>query len=160
MSEENAMLPNATLPHAGYGSHADLPDRLLSVVAELTEVMQEENAALALGLPAALSTGIDRKLELSECYEDLYAEWADTQAELLSADPAFAHKLMAAVLLLRETTAENLTRLDAALTASRRRVEAVMAAVRSEARENAPYNARGDVPLNARLAAFGKDYHA
>ena len=35
-----------------------------------------------------------------------------------------------------------------------------MAAVRAEVRDNGPYNAKGDVPLNARLAAFGKDYHA
>lgn len=154
------MLPNATMMHALHEGHAELPGRLLSVVAELTEVMQEENEALAQGLPASLSAGIDRKLELSDCYEDLYAELADTQPELLAADPAFAHKLMDAVLMLREVTAENLTRLDAAMNASKRRVEAVMAAVRAEIRDNGPYNAKGDVPLNARLAAFGKDYHA
>lgn len=159
MTQETPMLP-ATLLHSAHDGRHNLPERLLAVVAELTSVMQEENAALAEGLPASVSANVDRKLELSDNYDELYAELADTQAELLAADPDFAHKLMDAVLQLRQVTAENLTRLDAAMSASRRRVEAVMAAMRATAQENAPYGAKGEVPLNARLAAFGKDYHA
>ena len=159
MTQETPMLPAAHLSHAGLGAH-DLPDRLLSVVAELTTVMVEENAALAEGLPACVSANIDRKLELSDNYDELYAELADKQADILASDPEFAHKLMNAVVELRQATAENLTRLDAAMAASRRRVEAVMRAVRAAAQENVPYGAKGDIPLNARLAAFGKDYHA
>ena len=49
---------------------------------------------------------------------------------------------------------------SAAIAASRRRVEAVMTAIRADARENATYSATGDIPLAARLAAFGQDFHA
>ncbi|MGE5517947.1 MAG: flagellar protein FlgN [Bacteroidota bacterium] len=154
------MLTSARPMNIGSDHHSDLPEHLLLVIAELTDVITEENTVMAEGMPAAVVATVDRKLELSDTYEELYAELADNRAEILAQDPEFATKLMEAVLLLREVTAENLTRLDAAMTASKRRVEAVMAAMRSAARESAPYSAKGDVPLNARLAAFGKDYHA
>lgn len=154
------MLTSAPLVHIGHDRLADLPGQLLAVIGELTEVMMEENAFMAEGMPAAVAETVDRKLELSDSYEELYAELADTRAELLAGDPDFAAKLMEAVVRLREVTAENLTRLEAAMDASKRRVEAVMAAMRSTLRENAPYGAKGDVPLGARLAAFGRDYHA
>lgn len=154
------MLPSAPLLHIGSDHHSDLPEHLLAVIAELTDVMLEENAVMAEGMPAAVVSTVDRKLELSDTYEELYAELADSRAEILAQDPDFATKLMEAVLRLREATAENLTRLEAAMSASKRRVEAVMAAMRSTARESTPYGPKGDVPLNARLAAFGKDYHA
>lgn len=153
------MLPTAMLPHVDAGSR-DLRGLLMDVVTELVEVIREENATLAEGLPAAVATTIDRKIELSDAYEELCGELAETAPEMLAADPAFAAKLMEAVVALRTATDENLVRLEAAMTASRRRVEAVMAAMRSSAGENAPYNAKGAVPLNARLAAFGRDYHA
>lgn len=154
------MLPNAPLLHTGSDHSTDLPEQLLAVIAELTEVMEEENAVLSEGIPAAVVNTVDRKLELSDTYEELYAEMADQRAEILAHDPDFAGKLMEAVVHLREVTAENLTRLDAAMKASKRRVEAVMAAVRSTNAENGPYSAKGEVPLNACLGAFGKDYHA
>lgn len=154
------MLPSAPLLHIGYDRHAGLPEQLLAVIAELTEVIVEENAVMAEGLPAAVAATVDRKLDLSEAYDDLYAEMADTGPDWLTTDPDFASRLMEAVLGLRAVTAENLTRLEAAMDASKRRVEAVMAAMRSTVQENAPYGAKGRVPLNACLAAFGKDFHA
>jgi hypothetical protein len=153
------MLPTAILSHDNT-SPRDLRGLLMDVVTELVDVIQEENAVLAEGLPAAVTATIDRKLELSDAYEELCAELADTQPGVLAADPDFAARLMDVVLALREATAENLVRLEAAVSASQRRVEAVMAAMRSTAGETGTYDARGGVPLNARLAAFGRDYHA
>lgn len=154
------MLPSVPLVHFGHDRFADLPSQLLAVIGELTTVMMEENAFMAEGMPAAVAETVDRKLELSDSYDELFAELADNRAQLLAADPDFTARMMAAVVRLREVTAENLTRLEAAMEASRRRVEAVMAATRSTLRDHAPYGANGDVPLGARLAAFGKDYHA
>lgn len=140
------------------GDH--LPSQLLDVVTELTEVLLEENAIMADGMPAAVVATLDRKIELSDAYEDLCAEVMETRRDRLTADPLVARRLMDAVLRLREVTAENLTRLEAAMGASRRRVEAVMTAMHSEARIGAPYGAKGDIPIGARLAAFGQDFHA
>lgn len=154
------LTPHQTPEHADHDPYCDLGEKLLYVISELTEVMMEENFILADGIPASLAANVDRKLELSDDYEELYAELVDNQSELLSTDPAFAHKLLEAVLQLRETASENLERLDAAMNASKLRVEAVMAAMRTTVSENLPYSATGTVPLNARLAAFGKDHHA
>lgn len=154
------MLPTVPLNEADAPLATDLPQKLMTVVADLTDVILEENALMAEGMPAAVAKTIDRKLELSDSYEDLYAELVETHRDYLANDPEYASRLMEAVLQLREATTENLTRLDAAMEASRRRVEAVMAAMRSSVSENIPYNAKGDVPLNAKLAAFTKDFHA
>jgi hypothetical protein len=139
---------------------AGLPDMLMAVVSDLTDVILEENALLTEGLPAAVAATVDRKLELSDAYEDLYAELVESRRDSLTCDPDFARRLMDAVVVLREATSENLARLDAAMTASRRRVESVMAAMRAEACANTPYGPQGKVPLDACLAAFGKDFHA
>lgn len=147
------------LPHApDFQGH--LPGQLMDVITELTEVIHEENAVMAEGMPAAVIHTIDRKLELSDIYEELCDELRDSRPECLAADPELARKLMEAVLLLREATAENLVRLEAAMDASKRRVEAVLAAVRSEVETARPYSAEGTIPLGACLAAFGKDFHA
>ncbi len=138
---------------------AFLPGQLLDVVTELTEIVREENACMAEGLPAGVGATVDRKRELSDVYEYLCAELLDEQKDSLTADPDLARKLMDAVVRLREVTAENLTRLEAAVTASRRRVEAVMAAMREEIGVTSPYGPSGDVPLGARLAAFSQDIH-
>jgi hypothetical protein len=136
-----------------------LPGQLLDVVTELTEVVLEENAIMAEGLPAGIAANLDRKLELSDTYEDLCAEVIEGRRDSLAADPELARRLIMAVVRLREVTAENLVRLDAAMDASRRRVEAVMAAMRAEAGNAAPYGPGGAVPLGARLAAFSRDFH-
>lgn len=154
------MLPSASQTLYALDHHHHLPSQLLEVVTELTEVIVEENSIMADGMPAAVVATIDRKLELSDTYEDMCAEMMETQRDSLAADPVLARKLMEAVLRLREVTAENLTRLEAAMDASRRRVEAVMAAMRSDARETTPYGPKGGVPLGARLAGFSQDFHA
>lgn len=154
------MFPSAPQMLYPFESHEHLPSKLLDVVSELTEVILEENSVMAGGMPAAVVATIDRKLELSDAYEELCAEMMETQRDSLAADPLMAGKLMEAVLRLREVTAENLIRLEAAMNASKRRVEAVMAAMHSEAQVAAPYGANGEVPIGARLAAFGQDFHA
>lgn len=154
------MLPSAPLMHSMADSHGQLPGQLMSVIAELTDVILEENAVMAEGIPAAVMTTVDRKLELSDIYEDLLAEMIETKPACLTSDPELARKLMDAVMALRHATQENLVRLEAAMNASKRRVEAVMAAMRSEAKVDATYSAKGEIPLGARLAGFGKDFHA
>lgn len=154
------MLPSAPLMQDVTASHGQLPGQLMSVIAELTDVILEENAVMAEGIPAAVMATVDRKLELSDLYEDLLAEMVETKPACLTSDPELARKLMDAVLELRQATQENLVRLEAAMNASKRRVEAVMAAMRSEARVDSPYSAKGEIPLGARLAGFGKDFHA
>lgn len=134
---------------------------LMEVITELAAVMVEENAILAAGYPAGLSATSDRKIDLSNEYADLWDEVSADAAELLAADPGFTHRLMAAVTALRGVAAENAVRLEAAMTASRQRVEAVLQALHGESRSGTTcYGADGGVPLAARLTYLGTNYHA
>lgn len=154
------MFPSTPMMQDQADPQGRLSARLMDVIAELTEVIQEENAIMAEGMPAGVVRTLDRKLELSDSYEELLEMLVENKPAALTANPEFARKLMDSVLVLRQATQENLARLDAAMTASKRRVEAVMTAMRSEASVAAPYGAKGEIPLEARLAGFSKDFHA
>ena len=147
-------------PQIAHDRLVDPTERLLRVIAELTEQMERENADLAAGLPASVAQDIDRKCELADLYADLYEELRAAYPDLLSYPGSLADRMTAAVLRLRAVADENLTRLQAATEASRRRIEAVLAAARSAGRAHATYGANGEIPLGARLAAFARDYHA
>lgn len=157
-SEPEFALDDDGYDQDGFDPSAELPEQLLLVVNDLIEVIEEENAIMAEGLPASLVTTIERKLDLSEVYEDLCADAAEYCPDLLSNDPDFADALVEAVTRLREVTTENLARLEAAMEASRRRVEAVMDAMRESVRENAPYTADGEIPVEDRLPPLSRDF--
>lgn len=142
----------------------DVPARqmaraLLETVTELAEIIAGENMALAQGYPAGLAASSERKTELAAEYAELWEEFGPGAAAL-AADPEFGHALMAAVRQLRHGAQENITRLEAAMTASRRRVEAVLEALRQDARTSGPYGAKGDIPLELRLPPVGANFHA
>ena len=135
-------------------------ERLLLVVAELTEQIERENIDLAAGFPALMTPAIERKEKLAQAYTELYDELHEAMPGFLSLSDELAERLMGAILRLRDVTEENLTRLDAAMAASRRRVEAVLAMARDAKRQEGTYSAKGEVPIEAALAAFTRDYHA
>lgn len=133
---------------------SDPLDDLLSVISELTDMMIEENSVLAAGLPAFLAANAERKHELADEFEKRKTGLTGI------GDPVAIRTLTDAVTQLRDVTAENMDRLEAAMRASRHRVEAVMQAAGAAAPGGTPYTAKGKPPLATRLAAFGKDHHA
>ena len=114
----------------------DLIDRLLETVAE-------ENRHLARGIPASLSTSTARKNELAEEFEGWVARVTRNQISLSAADPAVRGRLLDRANSLRAGMDENVIRLRAAIDASRRRIDAVMQAIRTEMAAEAPYGANG-----------------
>lgn len=154
------MRPHLDLPAVIENPEPAPAEALLATIAALSAIMVEENEVLASGYPAGLGISAQRKTELAADYAEL---WQDLEAELtglLSDDPGFGRRLMAAVSQLRLVAGENIARLEAAMSASRRRVESILAALRDEARGSATYGGRGDVPLDLRLPPFGTDFHA
>ena len=105
---------------------------LLDVMGELSGVLAVENELLRRGLPASLSDVAERKVDLTEKYTEI----ADDVVEDLSADPAVDPLLVGALgqaaSRLQGLTEENLVRLETALSATRRRIDAVMEAVKAE----------------------------
>lgn len=128
-----------------------LPEALLSLIQELTAVMAEENALLAAGLPTAVAGTADRKVELSDRFDHLWAGYAGRCRLALVADQDTAHRLIQAVTVLRKVATENVGRLDAALAASRRRIDTAMTAMRGDVAPSRGYGTTGAVPLVARL---------
>jgi len=154
------MLPIATLHSLAEPGDYPPTESLLATVVELSAVMAEENAALASGYPAGLVTTAERKTELAAEYAELWEELEADMAETLAADPEFGRRLMAAVSRLRLVAGENVARLEAAMSASRRRVDAILDTLRSEVRGAATYGTKGDIPLDLRLPPYGTDFHA
>lgn len=131
---------------------------LLEVVTELALVMDEENRLLAEGMPAGVVPTAERKTELAADYAALWEGVRADVAQALADDPEFNEMLIEAVGDLREIAAENVTRLEAAIAASRRRVDAALAALRDEAGVGRPYGADGETQLG-RYSVVGTNFH-
>lgn len=154
------MLPFIPQPIATERPARQLAEALLDTVAELSELITEENRSLAAGYPAGLASSTERKTELAAEYAELWDDLGPEGAAALAQDPDFSRVLMAAVATLRTATQENATRLEAALSASRRRVESVLEALRQDGAGSRTYGSKGDIPLELKLSALGTNYHA
>lgn len=113
------------------------------LIGDLVGTLEEENRLLSSGMPASLSsiTGVKLKLanEIEAEMKSLFAEDGgqtyDTVAKRELAERVNRTQMLAA---------ENARRLAAAIEASRRRIEAIMNAVREERSSTAPaYGANG-----------------
>jgi hypothetical protein len=152
------MLQNAASDPSDIDHIDGAAQALLEVVTELALVMDEENRLLAEGMPAGVVHTAQRKNELAADYAALWENVRAEVAQALVADPEFSETLIQAVGDLREIAAENVARLEAAVVASRRRVEAALAALRDEAGIGRPYGADGETQL-ARYSVVGTNFH-
>lgn len=118
--------------------------RIITMVDELALVIEEENKILARGVPASLTKSITRKNELADAFEAMVKQVADHQLCSYVGDAALRQDLVVRVKALRVVMAENTDRLRAAIDATRRRIEAVMRAIRAEMTIGKPsYGANG-----------------
>ena len=108
-------------------------DNFVGVMGKLKAIIENENDFLERGLPATLLATTKRKSVLSREYGALSNEVLDTAVDQLLADPELQVKLVAAGAELQAMTTENRALLERAVSASRRRVDAVMDAVRASA---------------------------
>lgn len=116
---------------------------LVALVDEFIAVVQEENAMLARGLPASLSSVAQRKAELADAF-DIWVKAAVSRSFRLETASEPVRKLFPERLgVFQQTMNENIARLEAAIEASRRRIDAVMSAIRGEMVEASPYGADG-----------------
>lgn len=127
--------PKGTPEHAA--------EHLIAVVDELIEVVVEENALLARGLPASLSTLTRRKNELADELERWASDVATRKLDIRSCSGALRQTYIDRVQVLRTVMDENVERLRTAIEASRRRIDAVMQAIRSEVGSTSMYSADG-----------------
>lgn len=131
-----------TIPD-GTASARETVTSLMAVMHELTALLREENDLLRRGMPAQAAARTNRKVDLSNSYTELmmlarYRYLAD-----IKADPGLREPLLAISHELDGLSRENLTRLEAAMQATRRRIESVMKAIKVQDRRNRPYGADG-----------------
>jgi hypothetical protein len=131
---------------------------LVELIDALIDVVVEENVALAMGLPASQSRLTARKLVLAEQFEKWVVEVSMRRLLLHTQDRALQAKVLQRIESLRCSMDENMVRLRAAIEASQRRIDAVMAAIREQISDNSPYNARGRV--NGHSASCGTSLRA
>ncbi|XSC47396.1 flagellar protein FlgN [Bradyrhizobium sp. RDT10] len=128
---------------------------LVELIECLIDVVTEENIALAMGLPASQSRHTARKLELSEMFEEWVKDVAMKNVLLGTPDRKLQMKVLERIEQLRVTMDENVTRLRAAIEASQRRIDAVMAAIREQISDNSPYGSNGRV--RGQTASYARD---
>ncbi|WP_177195740.1 flagellar protein FlgN [Bradyrhizobium sp. OK095] len=122
---------------------------LITLIDTLTALVAEENAELAMGLPASRLKQVDEKNQLAEMFERTVAECAGGTTSLNVHDRILREQLMERILKLRTAMDENLVRLRAAIEASNRRIEAVMQAIREQIAAVSPYGASGRLAARA-----------
>lgn len=133
-------------------SAADGGDRiaeLIELIDALIEVVHEENIALAMGLPASQSRHTAMKSRLAEHFELWVGEVSARRVKLTTPDAALQARFAGRIECLRQSMDENVLRLRAAIEASQRRIDAVMAAIREQMSDVSPYGASGRIAPRA-----------
>jgi hypothetical protein len=131
----------ATTAQGGLGEQATR--KLLALMDEFITLVVEENATLARGLPSSLALVAARKGELA-CEFELWVKAANARAIRLETAPEPVRTQFIERLAVFQTVMEeNVARLEAAIEASRRRIDAVMTAIRQEMTDVSPYRANG-----------------
>jgi len=128
---------------------------LVELIDSLIDVVTEENIALAMGLPASQSRHTARKLELSDLFEQWVKQVSMKNVLLSTPDRALQMKVLERIEQLRLVMDENIIRLRAAIEASQRRIDSVMAAIREQISGNSPYGSNGRISGQAASAARG-----
>jgi hypothetical protein len=88
-------------------------------------------------------------------FEQWVKEVAMKNVLLGTPDRKLQMKVLERIEQLRVTMDENLTRLRAAIEASQRRIDAVMAAIREQISDNSPYRSNGRV--KAQMASYARN---
>lgn len=133
-------------------------DEMLELVEALIAVVSEENATLERGLPVAMTGTLKPKIMLGRKLEHQVAlVRAGVPFDPESSD-AIRQRLVDRGQVLTVVMDENVLRLRAAMVSTRRRIDAVMQALREHDARPGPYSSSGrqqstpTAPLGGRLA--------
>ncbi len=140
-------LVDPALKHASPRQAANAAaEALLALVADLIVVIEDENALMAAGMPASTSHLVARKRELGERFSHWIAGLRSHDIKLTQADALLRKRLIASNAVLRDHMNDNVESLRASIAATRRRIDAIMRAIREQ---SAPppgrYGANGKV---------------
>jgi len=116
---------------------------LMTVMSDLIAVVETENDLLHRGLPAALSDYADKKEILTNKFTNLSRGVLLTCRQELAEDDELRTQIVATGQILKSLTQENMRLLRGAMDATRRRINSVMTAIRTESGIQGTYGASG-----------------
>lgn len=121
--------------------------KLLMLIEQFIAVVTQENAMLARGLPASLSSVAEQKAILADAFEAWVQATQARQFRLDGLSKQTRDRVLGCLDAFQKAMAENMARLEAAMEASRRRIDAVMSAIRAGMTDAQPYGANGKKSL-------------
>ena len=130
--------------------------QMIRLLDELHDVVRAENRLLATGLPASLAQTVARKTELANQLDG----WLDVmrRGELIGdvSRPEDLATLIARLHSLRALMGENTLQIKRSMEASRRRIDAIMKALRHDGRPAGGYGADSLRHAPANQSASGR----
>lgn len=119
---------------------------LLALLDEMILIIAEENALMAAGIPGSTSPVVARKRELADAFSRWIASLRSGEIVLTRADRALRNRLVERNEVLRRQMDDNVESLRASISATRRRIDAIMRAIREQsAPPPSRYGANGKV---------------
>ena len=115
--------------------------QMIALLDELHDVITAENRMLSSGLPASLSQTVRRKTELASGLDASLAQMRAGELEREGIDPAELAELIGKLQSLRSLMGENTLRIKQSMDATRRRIDAIMRALRDEPKQAGIYGA-------------------
>jgi flagellar biosynthesis/type III secretory pathway chaperone len=115
--------------------------QMIALLDELHDVITAENRMLSSGLPASLSQTVLRKTELANGLDNCLAEMRAGELTKDGTDPAELAELIGKLQSLRSLMGENSLRIKQSMDATRRRIDAIMRALRDEPKQAGIYGA-------------------
>lgn len=139
---------------AGPDAIDDNVTKIIELIDDLIAIIDEENHELASGVPASLSSAVGRKANLASQLERWVDDVRSDVILLALAAPGLRKHLERRTAVLDRSMIENMTRLRAAIDATRGRIDAVMRAIRDQNEGDGPYRANGRVHGNSNIASI------
>ena len=131
--------------------------RIIALLDDLLTVIAAENSLLSSGLPASLAQSVERKSALASELDGWMGAIRSGEVAMGASDPANIATLVSRLQTLKTMMGENTSRIRVAMGATRRRIDAIMRALRDEPRQAGIYGA--DALRQRRLAdAAGKHW--
>jgi hypothetical protein len=151
--------PTSTATSAQRRAADEAARAMLLLLEEMIVVIAEENALMAGGIPGSTSHVVARKRALGEDFSRWIAALRRGEIVLSRADRAIRARLVEKNDLLRREMEANVGSLRASMAATRRRIDAIMRAIREQsAPPPSRYGANGRMasPQDARAVRPGR----
>lgn len=130
--------------------------QLLQLMDNFTALVKEENAQLARGLPSSPQSIVARKNEMADMLEVWARAATSRKFNLALVNGHLQARFVSQLSLFQAAMNENVCRIEAAIEASSKRIDAVMMAVREQMKPVRPYGPDGQLHHHRSECSVGR----